>query len=80
MLIEDEAMSTIWTMIAAAVISFIVLPIIATSLFKWINSSLHPMYEIISKKIEEEKNPKETTEEQASVESPRCLQQTTEDY
>ena len=60
MSIEDEAMSTIKIMIAAAVTSFIVLPIVATFLFKWINSSLHPMYEIISGKIEEEKNAKKT--------------------
>ena len=60
MSIENEAISTIWILIAAAVASFIILPIISTYFFKWINSSLHPMYEIISGKIEEEKNAKKT--------------------
>ena len=53
--IEDEAFSTIWTIISVAVCSFVFVPILSTCLFKRVNSTLHPCYEIVKEEVEKEK-------------------------
>ena len=55
LVIEDEAFSTIWTIISVAVFSFVFMPILSACLFKRVNSTLHPCYEIVNEEVEKEK-------------------------
>ena len=53
--IENQAFKTVWIIFSISVFSMIFGPIISVALFKKINSTLHPCYDIIEEEIQEEK-------------------------
>ena len=53
--IEKEAFTQVWVILSVALVCFIVGPILSCSLFKKINSSMHPCHDIIANEIQMEK-------------------------
>ena len=55
MALENEAYTTIWTILIVAIFLFIVGPILACKLYKKIITTLHPSYQIVEEEIKTEK-------------------------
>ena len=53
--IEFQAFKTVWFIFSISLFSMIFGPIISVALFKKINSSLHPCYDIIEEEIKRDK-------------------------
>ena len=53
-MIENEAFLTIWITLSVTAMSFVLGPILSCYLFKLVNTSMHPCYEIIEDDIKTE--------------------------
>ena len=53
--IELQAFKTVWTIFSVSLFSMLFGPIITVALFKKINSSLHPCFDIIEEEIQKDK-------------------------
>ena len=56
--IEDEAFKTVWITFSIGLVSFVFVPIISLSIFKRINTTLHPGFDIIKEEMKREKDAK----------------------
>lgn len=53
--IEDEAFKNVWIILSVSLLSMVFFPIISVALFKKINTTLHPCYDIIKEEIQKDK-------------------------
>ena len=58
MVIENQAFKSLWITLSVGIVSFIFGSILSCIMFKWINGSLHPYFEIVADQAKEKKTVK----------------------